>query len=200
VGGSCSLPKLATLLRSSFPSPTTVLPTPYNPSELISRGAAIQASLISSFDAQTIAEAIHPIVTLVGHLARPIGVLSAPDRLDVILEGDTAVPCRGKTGYKSAEGGDVLFEVWEGRRETEVVPAMPTAPGEDEEDEPEEEQEVRRRIVVPETKLATVKVPGVLKNGEVEVLIQVESTGTTIIVGREIGRKHGKVTKVVLES
>src|SRR6202021_2806786 len=66
VGGTCSLPKLSSVLQSTFPQPTVVLPMTYNPSELVSRGAAIQSSLISAYDPQTISEAIHPVVTLVG--------------------------------------------------------------------------------------------------------------------------------------
>jgi molecular chaperone DnaK (HSP70) len=173
-----------------------MLPTSYNPSELVARGAAIQASLISSYDPQTISEAIHPVVTVVGHLLHPLGIKSHDGKLDVILEGDSAVPCRGKRVYLSPEGGDVVLQIFDGRRETEVIP---TPPREDDGDEGEEEEIVRRKIVVPERGIAVVRVRGVKKGGKVEVHIQVDSEGQAVIVAREIGRKDGGITKCVVE-
>jgi molecular chaperone DnaK (HSP70) len=199
VGGTASLPKLTSVLQSAFPSPTTILPTTYNTSELVARGAATQASLISGFDVQTIEEAIHPVVTVVGHLISPIGVKTHEGKLDVILEGDSAVPCRGKRVYVSNEGGDVVLEVFEGKRETEVIPTPPTPPPEDEDGEVEEEEPQRRRIVVPERKIAVLRIKGVKKGGSVEVHIQVDQEGRATIVGREIGRKDGGITKGVVE-
>jgi len=175
-----------------------VLPTSYNTSELIARGAAIQASLISDYDAQTISEAIHPIVTLVGHTIHPIGIHLANGHLDVLLEGDTAIPCRGRRVYKSNEGGDVVIEIFEGRRETEVVQTPLTPPPEANEED-EEVEKVMNRIVVPERKVAVVRVKDVKVGGEVEVHVQIDSEGRATIVGREIGRKDGSVTKGVVE-
>jgi molecular chaperone DnaK (HSP70) len=186
-------------LQSAFPAPTNLLPTTYNPSELIARGAAIQASLISSYDAQTISEAIHPIVTLVGHTIHPIGVKLANGQLDVVLEGDTAVPCRGKRIYKSNEGGDVTLEIFEGRRETEVV-QTPLTPPPEEDGEEEEREEVKQRIVVPEKRVALLRLKGVKVGGEIEVQVQIDSEGKATIVGREIRRKDGSVTKGVVEA
>jgi hypothetical protein len=165
----------------------------------VARGAAIQAELISSFDAPTIAEAIHPVVTVVGHLLHPLGVKTHDGKLDIVLEGDSAIPCRGKRVYVSNDGGDVVLEVYEGRRETEVIPTPPTPPPEDEDGEAEEEEPERRRIVVPDRKVAVLKVKGVNKGGSVEVHVQVDSEGRATIVGREIGRKVGSVTKGVVE-
>jgi molecular chaperone DnaK (HSP70) len=197
IGGTASLPKLSSTLESSFPSPTTIIPLTYNPSELLSRGAAIQASLISAYDPETIAEAVHPVVTVVNHLTKPIGVKSHTGHLDVILEADTAVPCRGKREYLIPERGDVFCQVFEGRREMEVVVGMPTPPPEGE-DEDEVEPE-KRRVVVPERAVGVVKVRGVEKGGRVEVHVQIDSEGRVTIVGREIGRKDGAVAKGVID-
>ena len=197
VGGTASLPKLSSILESSFPSPTTIIPLSYNPSELLARGAAIQASLISSYDPETIAEAIHPVVTIVDHLTKPIGLKTHTGHLDVILEADTAVPCRGKREYSVPEGGDVLCQIFEGRREIEVVAGLPTPPPDAEEDDHEPEM---RRVVVPERAVAIVRVRGVQKGGRIEVQVQTDSEGRVTIVGREIGRKDGAVAKGVVES
>ena len=129
----------------------------------------------------------------------PVGVKTHEGKLDVVLEGDSAVPCRGKRVYKSTEGGDVVLEVYEGKRETEVIPTPPTPPPEEEDGEVEEEEPQRRRIVVPERKVAVLRVKGVKKGGSVEVHIQVDHEGRATIVGREIGRKDGGITKGVVE-
>ena len=198
VGGTASLPKLSSILESSFRSPSTIIPLSYNPSELLARGAAIQASLVSSYDPETIAEAIHPVVTVVDHLTKPIGLKTHTGHLDVILEADTAVPCRGKREYLVSEGGDVICQIFEGRREIEeVVAGMPTPPPDADEDEPEPE---KRRVVVPERAVAIVRVRGVQKGGRIEVQVQTDSEGRVTIVGREIGRKDGAVAKGVVES
>lgn len=119
--------------------------------------------------------------------------------MDIVLEGDSAVPCRGKRVFRSNDGGDIVLEVYEGRRETEVIPTPPTPPPEDEDGELEGEEPERRRIVVPERKIAVMKVKGVKKGGSVEVQVQVDSEGRATIVAREIGRKDGGVTKGVVE-
>jgi molecular chaperone DnaK (HSP70) len=190
------LAKVSSVLQTAFPAPTNVFPVSYNPSELVARGAAIQASLISSFDAETIAEAIHPVVTVVGHLLHPVGVKTHDGKLDVVLEGESAVPCRGKRVYL-ASGGDVVIEVFEGKRQTEVIATPPTPPPE-EDGEQEEEEPIRRRIVVPERKMAALRVKGVKKGAKVEVQIQVDPDGRVVIVGRELGRKDGGVAKGVV--
>ena len=185
IGGTSSIPKLASIIQAVFPSPTTILPISYNPSELLARGAAIQASLISHYDSQTIDEAIHPVVTVVGHTTSPLGVKLGSNNVDVIIEDHCAIPCRAKRVYKSNEGGDVILEIYEGKRETEIVSTPMTPPPEEDGKELVEEQ-VKRRIVLPERKVAVVRVNGVKKGGEVEVLIQIDSEGRVIIVGREV--------------
>ena len=109
--------------------------------------------------------------------------------------------------YNSVTGGDVVLEISEGKRETEVVqmPLTPPPEGEQEgegEGEREEEQpeEVKRRIVVPGRRVAVVRVKGVKEGGEVEVQIQIDSEGKATIVGREIGRKDASVVKGVVET
>ena len=86
----------------------------------------------------------------------------------------------------------MVLQVFEGRRDTEVVPTPLTPPPEDAEGEGEEEEIVRRRIVVPERRIAVIRVRGVKKGGKVEVQIQVDSEGQAVIVAREIGRKDGE--------
>lgn len=99
----------------------------------------------------------------------------------------------------SPEGGDVVLEVFEGKRVTEIIPTPPTPPPEDEDGQVEEEEPQKRRVVMPERKIAGLRVKGVKKGGSVEVHIQVDQEGCATIVGREIGRKDGGITKGVVE-
>jgi hypothetical protein len=91
----------------------------------------------------------------------------------------------------------VLLEIYEGRSETETVTTPITPPPEGDEEEVEEET-VKTRIMVPERKIAVLKVRDVKKNSQIEVFIQIDSEGKVTIVAREIGRKDGSVTKIVL--
>ena len=92
------------------------------------------------------------------------------------------------------------MRVYEGKRETEVVKMPLTPPPEQEGEDGEEEEEVlKRRIVVPEREVAILRVRGVKKGGRVEVQVQVDTEGRVTVVGREIGRKDGSITKGVVE-
>ena len=92
-----------------------------------------------------------------------------------------------------------MLQVFEGKRETEVIPTPLTPPPENDEEGEEEDGPVKRRIVVPEREIAVVRVRRVNKGGKVEVHIQVDSEGRAVIVAREIGRKDGGITKGVVE-
>ena len=48
-----------------------------NPSELVALGAALQASLVESFDESEIKESLQPIVVNTQHLSKPIGIKDA---------------------------------------------------------------------------------------------------------------------------
>ena len=67
-GGTAHTPKIASNLQSHFPESTTVVApatssTAINPSELTARGAAIQASLVSSFEKAEIESSTEAVVT-----------------------------------------------------------------------------------------------------------------------------------------
>ena len=96
----------------------------------------------------------------------------------------------------------MILRVYEGKRETEVVVTPPTPPPEGlegEDGEEEEEEVLKRRVVVPEREVAWCRVGGVRKGGRIEVQVQVDAEGRVTIVGREVGRKDGGITKGVVE-
>lgn len=79
-GGTSHTPKIARMLGTIFPeavpirAPSTDT-SAINPSELCARGAAIQAYLIESFEAEEIAEKSSAVVTVAQHIQHPIGIM-----------------------------------------------------------------------------------------------------------------------------
>ena len=110
-GGTSHTPRLAGNLSSTFSpssspqSKKTVIlapstsPTALDPSTLAARGAAIQASLISTYDKADIDQNTHPMCTVTPHLSNALGVLlitGDPEKglFQPVIERETAVPCR----------------------------------------------------------------------------------------------------------
>ena len=211
-GGTSHTPVIARRLTSLFPATTTILSpstsaTALNPSDLPSRGAAIQASLISSFDPSDIAQSTHPALTATPHLSRAIGVLvlSGDESRGIfksLLEADTAVPAR-RAGIFAVPGGggDVLVKVCEGARDIKVskpeskpkTNGKPASEGSeaDSEDEEEEEEEVREKVWKVGTVLAEAAIRGTKKGAKVEVTVNVGADLGVTVTAREVGGKGG---------
>ena len=100
-------------------SPVT-LTTTLNPSELLARGAAIQASLVAEFDKKSIDQSTHPAVTVVPHLSHPIGiVIGEEDRFRTILLAQTCAPAWRIAQFDVQSDGDVILRINKGM--TEIV-------------------------------------------------------------------------------
>ncbi|PRT55263.1 Ribosome-associated complex subunit SSZ1 [Wickerhamiella sorbophila] len=195
VGGTSWVPKVSSVVSGLFDSERTVIRSPntdtkaIDPDELIARGAAIQASLVSNFDAEEIAESLQPVVTNGPHLAKPIGVKTA-EGVTEILAINTLIPIR-KTISIPAEG-DVLIEIVEIEREikVETVKPEPKAAGEDEEsdwsDDEDEEYEVRSRVVKPGKTLAQL---GITANGKADIVVTI-SKDLKMQVAARSGSEH----------
>jgi molecular chaperone DnaK (HSP70) len=171
-----------------------------NPSELSSRGAAIQASLIQEFDKEDIEQSIHPMVTATPHLRNAIGVqFASGDNVDIkpLLNTETALPARRVAQYSAPkDGGDVLIRVCEGTREIKVTKPEPKEkPGKTEEDiegsdlesEEEEDEETREIVWKTEKPIAELAVRGVKAGGKAEVMIHVNADLGLQITAREVG-------------
>ncbi|UZP37581.1 hypothetical protein NXS19_005397 [Fusarium pseudograminearum] len=112
-GGTSHTPRIANNLRTIFPE-TTEIQAPatsasaINPSELLARGAALQASLIQEYEASDIEQSTHPAVTTVKHISNAIGVITVgADGEDVftpIVAPETAAPAR-RTVHPCPQGG-----------------------------------------------------------------------------------------------
>lgn len=215
-GGTSHTPRIATNLGHIFPQTTTILApsttaTAINPSELGSRGAALQASLIQEFEKDDIEQSIHPAVTTVKHITNALGVVTlAEDGITEvftpIIAPETAVPAR-RTVHVNApkEGGDVLLKIVEGNTHIKVTKPEPKAKEngdkpekEDDEDdsdfdsdEEEEEEEKREKEWKLGSTLAEGAVRGVKKGAKVEVTINVLADLSVTVAMREVGAKGG---------
>ncbi|KAI8722340.1 hypothetical protein NCS52_00377600 [Fusarium sp. LHS14.1] len=209
-GGTSHTPRIANNLRGIFPETTNILApatsaTAINPSELLARGAALQASLIQEYEAADIEQSTHPAVTTVKHISNAIGVITVgADGEDVftpIMPAETAAPARRVVRIPAPkEGGDVIIKVVEGGTHIKVTKPEPKAKAEDAEkdsdddsdfDSDEEEEEKREKVWKIGNLLAEAALKGVKADGKVEVTINVlADLGVTVTI-REVGGKGG---------
>ncbi|KAI1189238.1 Hsp70 protein-domain-containing protein [Nemania serpens] len=209
-GGTSHTPRIASNLRTIFPTTTAILapsttPSALNPSELQARGAALQASLIQEYEADDIEQSTHPAVTTVKHISNAIGVITLSDDGETftpIIAPETAVPARRTVHVETpADGGDVLVKIVEGGTHIKVTKPEPkvkeNGTKEDDEDEDsdfdseEEEEEQREKIWKIGSTLAEAAVKGVKKGAKVEVTITVANDLSITITAREVGGKGG---------
>lgn len=195
-GGTSHIPKIASLLQSHFPEDTVVTapstaPAAVNPSELASRGAAIQASLIAEFEKADIEASTEAVVIVTPHLSKALGIVDANNQFHIVVAADTPVPVRRTAQIPVKDGGDVLVKLAEGVREIKVTKEEPAPKDEDDSDEDEEPEEIRSKEWKAGNPVAEIGFKGVEKNGKVEVQINVGADLEVTIVAREIGGKGG---------
>jgi molecular chaperone DnaK (HSP70) len=203
-GGASHTPKIASNLQSHFPESTVVIApstssTAVNPAELSARGAAIQASLISEFEAVDIESSTEAVVTVTPHLSNAIGLATGKEgdeQFAVIIEPETPVPIRRTVQVAVKAGGDVLLKLAEGVRDikisTQDKPATNGASDSDDEDDSDgEPEEVRSKVWKPGKVLAEAGIKSVKKGGKVEVQVNVAADLAVTLVCREVGGKGG---------
>lgn len=207
VGGSSYIPKLASNIVAEFHSNThcEVIAAPLDgsvtlPDELISRGCAIQASLVSGFDAEEIAESTQPVVTVAPHLTKPIGVKVHHEHhgFVVVVPEVTALPIRKTHKFNTASNTSVLVSVCEGEKEIVVHKVekedKPKNQDDEEEsdwsDDEDEDQETRHRVFKAGKELAQLALKDVQPNTEVEVVINITKDHKVQVAAREL-RPHG---------
>ncbi|ORY67645.1 hsp70-like protein [Pseudomassariella vexata] len=210
-GGTAHTPRIASNFRSIFPATTAIQapstnPNAVNPSELLARGAALQASLIQEYETNDIEQSTHPAVTTVPHITNAIGVVSlgddGEDIFTPVIAPETAVPVRRTVHVATPkEGGDVLVKIVEGNTHIKVTKpeAKPKENGtkdddeddSDDDDSEEEEEETREKVWKIGATLGEAAVRGVKKGSKVEVTINVAGDLGVTITSREVGGKGG---------
>lgn len=173
-GGTAHTPRIASNVASTFPKSTKVIapstvPGAVNPSELAARGAALQAYLIESFEAEDIEQSTHPAVTVTPHLSQTVGIVVAgaegeTETFHPVIAAETPLPVRrtltflhkGRSGKDDSSTG-VLIRLCEGTRAINVSKPAPkpktngASKGSDagsdagSDDDEEEEDEVREK-------------------------------------------------------
>ncbi|KAK3695463.1 HSP70-domain-containing protein [Podospora appendiculata] len=214
-GGTSHTPRIANNLVNIFPATTTILApatntTAINPSELLARGAALQASLIQEYEAADIDQSTHAAVTTVPHITNAIGVISVSESGEEtfvpVIAPETAVPARRTVVVAAPKaGGDVLIKIAEGNTHIKVTKPEPKANDskaakvEDAEDsdadfsddESDDEEEKREKVWKIGATLAEAAVRGVKKGGKVEISINVNADLAVTVTAREVGAKGG---------
>ncbi|KAL2757832.1 hypothetical protein ACRALDRAFT_2040183 [Sodiomyces alcalophilus JCM 7366] len=214
-GGTSHTPRIANNLAAIFPETTSIVApatcaTAINPSELLARGAALQASLIQEYDAEDIDQSTHPAVSTVKHIANALGVITladdASETFTPVVHAETAVPARRIVRIAAPkDGGDVLIRVVEGGAHIKVTKPEPkqkpeTNGAKDEEDDDddsdwdesdEEEEEKREKVWKIGNTVAEAAVRDVKKGAQVEVTLTVNADLSVIATAREIGGKGG---------
>ncbi|RBR14806.1 uncharacterized protein FIESC28_07550 [Fusarium coffeatum] len=208
-GGTAHTPRIANNMRGIFPESTEIQApatsvSAINPSELLARGAALQASLIQEYEASDIEQSTHPAVTTVKHISNAIGVITVgADGEEVftpIVAPETAAPARRTVHIPAPkEGGDVLIKIAEGNTHIKVTKpeSKPKEESGDKDeddsdsDDSDEEEETREKIWKIGNTLAEAAVKGVKAGGKVEVTINVLADLGVTVTTREVGGKGG---------
>lgn len=197
-GGCANVVKLASNVQYLFPESTKIIAPAFdtkasNPEELSTRGAALQAALIETFDESEIKESLQPIVVNTQHLQAPIGIKDAEGNFQPLLVAETAYPIKRSIEVTNGEASDVVVELYEGKRtikETIIEPA-PRDP-EDSDEDSDEEPEIKKEVVYTVGDLLAKTVLSDLKpNSKLEVIVNITQNGVLHLTSREL--KQGAI-------
>lgn len=198
VGGTSHTPKLASNVSFVFPESTVVVSPALdskalNPEELVCRGAALQASMVESFDEEEIKESLQPVVVNTQHLSKSIGIKDAEGNFTPILVAETAYPIKKSIEVTNGSSTSVVIDLYEGHRTVKETVIEAEKYSDDEEDDySDEEPEVKKEIVyVPGTLLAQLPIKDLKPNSKLEVIVNITHDGTLHVSGREL--KQGSV-------
>lgn len=200
VGGSSNVVKLASNVQFIFPESTTVVAPSLdskaaNPEESSTRGAALQAALVETFDDEEISESLQPIVVNTQHLTKPIGIKDNEGKFVPILVAETAYPIKKSIEVTNGDASDVSIELFEGKRhvkETVIEPAPRSEDDDDSEEESDDEPEIKREVeYLTGDLLAKLALSELKPNSKLEVIISITQNGVLHLSGREL--KQGSV-------
>ncbi|CAK9441375.1 uncharacterized protein LODBEIA_P52430 [Lodderomyces beijingensis] len=198
VGGCAHTPKLASNIAILFPSSTKIVSPSLdskasNPSELVARGAALQASLIEGFEQAEITESLQPIVVNTQHISKPIGIKDAEGNFQPILVAETAYPIKKSIEATNGNSTTALIQLYEGKRTVKETVVEQEKDEEDSEDEDsDEEPEIEREVVYQVGDLlAELSLKDLKPHSKLEVTVNITQNGVLHLTGREL--KQGSV-------
>lgn len=199
-GGSSNVPKIARNLEFIFPENTKIIAPSLdsklpNPNELNSRGAALQAYLISSFDDDVIQQSLSADVVETKQLSKPIGLKGADGEFITVLPRNTVYPIKRVISL-DASADDVFIELYEGERTIKETVEEPEEDSEDDEDSEDEPDVIREVVYKPAKLLAQLALRGAGKGAKVEVVVNIRKEGKI-----QLAARSGKVAaKGVIEA
>jgi len=199
-GGSSNVPKIARNLEFIFPENTKIIAPSLdsklpNPNELNSRGAALQAYLISSFDDDVIQQSLSADVVETKQLSKPIGLKGADGEFITVLPRNTVYPIKRVISL-DASADDVFIELYEGERTIKETVEEPEEESEDDEDSEDEPDVIREVVYKPAKLLAQLALRGAGKGAKVEVVVNIRKEGKI-----QLAARSGKVAaKGVIEA
>ncbi|CAR24077.1 Ribosome-associated complex subunit SSZ1 [Lachancea thermotolerans] len=202
-GGSSFTPKLSSNLEFLLPESVAVLGpqsknASNNPNELLAYGAALQAQLLSNYDAEELAQALEPVVINTQHLKKAIGLVDAEGNFVPVLLPETSFPVKKDLTLKNVKG-DVLVGVYEGDHHIKETVQEPAAKEEskaedddesdwsDEDDEPEV---IREKHYTPGIKLMELGIKGAQG---LQLSFNVNREGVLRVAARDL--KSGNIVK-----
>ncbi|SCU99941.1 LAME_0G06524g1_1 [Lachancea meyersii CBS 8951] len=198
-GGSSYTPKLSSNLEFMLPESVAILgpqskEASNNPNELLACGAALQAQLLSNYDADELAQALEPVVINTQHLKKAIGLVDAEGNFVPVFLAETSFPAKKTVTLKNAKG-DFLIGLYEGDhhiKETVVEPAAKDEQDDESDwsDEDDEPEVVREKLFTLGTKLIELGVKGA--NG-LELSFNLNDDGVLRVAARDL--KSGQVVK-----
>lgn len=189
VGGTSQSPKLASNLQFIFPQTTTVVaPSVDNkavdPSEANCRGAALQASMVETFEEHEVKEAVNASIVNTHHLSKPIGIKAADGSFIHLLAAETAFPIKKSIVVENC-GENALVEVCEGERTIkETVVEAEKFSDEEDEDYSDEEPEVIKEVVYKPGELLAQLGLAQVADGKIEIIANITKDGTLQVTAR----------------
>ncbi|KAI9021449.1 heat shock protein 70 family [Phycomyces nitens] len=188
-GGAARIPKFAVKIRETFSGEQTKVRSELEADEVVARGCAIQGSLIAGFEKEDIDASIHPVVTLVPHTQKAIGVLNANKEFVTIIPRGTALPARRVFEFSnSADNQTHAYLALHEGNHTIKKTELPAEPVEDDE-EPLEPEVITKVVTKPAALLAELSLPlqhgKKAKESKVEVQVTVDADSKLSVVMRE---------------
>lgn len=196
-GGSARIPKFALKVREVFSGEHTKVLNELEADEVVARGCAIQGSLIAGFEKEDVDAAIHPVVSLVPHTSKAIGILNANNEFVTVVPRGTALPARRIFEFSNSQANQThaYVALYEGDHTVEKIEVKPEPVPVEEGEEPyEEEPEIQTKVYnkpaaqLIEASLALEKASKV-KESKIEVQITIDAQSAVTLVLRE---KNGK--------
>ncbi|EMR10700.1 hypothetical protein PNEG_00851 [Pneumocystis murina B123] len=201
-GGTSHIPKISNMFSSIFPEKTLIRSqslhtSKLNPSDIECYGAAIQASLISSFTKSEIDNLMHPGITSTPHLLNPIGVVIKSDdemRFIPIIQSYTPVPVQKSIILdRPPDLDDFHIIICEGIGHIDLKNTKISQTSASDSDNSSIQETLR--ILLPSQKIAECILQNITSDAKVKLTIQVDSNLKTTITAMPLPPARGSLVK-----